>query len=72
MSKFEPLRDVEMFDTGDVTWEIDDKGKRRDIVKIVLKTDTSFNLVKVYLSLKMICKKIETQLGILDEAEGEH
>lgn len=59
------------FDTGDVTWEIEET-KRADTIKVVLKTETRFNLLKTYLALKMICEKIERELGILDEAEGEH
>ncbi len=71
MNRKDLRREIEMFDTGDVTWEIEET-KRKDIVKIILKTDTSFNLMKTYLSLKMLCEKIETQLGIMEETSGEH
>jgi hypothetical protein len=63
--------DVDKFDPSDVTWEIEET-KRRDVVKIVLRTETSFNLMKTYLALKMMCEKIEVQLGIMEKAEGEH
>jgi hypothetical protein len=71
MNKKELKRDLELFDAGDVTWEIEET-KRRDQIKIILSTETSFNLMKTYLSLKMICEKIEVQLGIMEETEGEH
>lgn len=60
-----------LFDCSDVTWEVEDT-KRRDQIKIILKTEGTFNLVKTYLALKMITEKIEMQLNILDEAKGKH
>lgn len=71
MNRKELRNQTDLFDTGDVTWEIEET-KRRDQIKIVLSTETSFNLMKTYLALKMICEKIEVQLGIMDEADGEH
>lgn len=63
--------DADLFDCSDVTWEVEDS-KRSDQVKIILKSETKFNLLKTYLALKMITEKIELELNILDEAEGEH
>lgn len=63
--------DLELFDCSDVTWEIEDS-KRSDQIKIILKTEGRFNLLKTYLSLKMITEKIELELNIMDTAKGEH
>lgn len=63
--------EADLFDCSDVTWEVEDS-KRSDQIKIILKTEGTFNLIKTYLALKMICEKIEGQLHIMDEAEGEH
>lgn len=63
--------DAELFDASDVTWEIA-PSKRNDRVTIVLKSETSFNLMKIYLAIKMMSEKIETELNILEQADGEH
>ncbi len=63
--------DYDLFDCTDVTWEIEDS-KRTDQIKIILKSEGKFNLMKTYLALKMICEKIERELNILEDAEGEH
>ncbi len=60
-----------LFDCSDVTWEIEDT-KRNDQIKIILKSEGRFNLMKTYLSLKMLCEKIELELNIMEQAEGEH
>ncbi len=65
------MTDAEQFDPSDVTWEIVDS-KRTDQITIVLKSEGKFNLMKTYLALKMICEKIEMELNILEDAEGEH
>ncbi len=63
--------DTDLFDCADVTWEIEET-KRADQIKIILRSEGTFNLMKTYLALKMITEKIESQLNILEEAEGEH
>lgn len=63
--------DSDLFDCSDVTWEVLES-KRSDKVTIVLKSEGTFNLMKTYLALKMITEKIELELNIMDEAEGEH
>lgn len=63
--------DHELFDCADVTWEIEDS-KRSDQIKIILKSEGTFNLMKTYLALKMICEKIEFELNILGDAKGKH
>lgn len=65
------MADADLFDPSDVTWEIVDS-KRTDQIHIILKSEGRFNLMKTYLALKMITEKIERELNILDDAEGEH
>lgn len=62
--------DAELFDPSDITWEIA-PSKRNDRVTIVLKSEGSFNLMKIYLGLKMIAEKIELELNILEQASDE-
>lgn len=62
---------LEMYDASDVTWEIEET-KRNDVIKIVFKTEGRFNLIKTYLAMKLMVETIETQLGIMEEAAGEH
>lgn len=63
--------DSDLFDCNDVTWEVVES-KRNDRVTIVLKSEGNFNLMKTYLALKMITEKIELELNIMDETDGEH
>lgn len=69
-NKIDPW-DAGLFDCSDVTWEIL-PSKRNDQITIVMKCEGSFNLIKTYLSLKRMAEKIEQQLNIMDEADGEH
>lgn len=63
--------DTDLFDPSDVTWEILDS-RRTDQITIILKSEGRFNLMKIYLALKMITEKIELELNIMEDAEGEH
>lgn len=63
--------EADMFDASDVEYEVL-PSKKRTQVDIRLKSETDFNLIKIYLGLKSICDKIETELGIMEAAEGEH
>lgn len=71
MSKRKSVWDADLFDASDVTWEVLES-KRRDRVTIVLHSEEPFNLTKTYLALKLLTEKIELELNILDEADGEH
>jgi hypothetical protein len=62
---------LDMYDASDVTWEIKET-KRADKVHIILSTEGRFNLIKTYLGLKLLVEKIETQIGVMEETEGEH
>jgi hypothetical protein len=72
-TKYKTLDDfpAEMYDTSDVKFSIKD-GRRRNEVTLVAKAETDFNLVKFYLALKEFVEKIERELNIMDEAEGDH
>jgi hypothetical protein len=64
--------DAGLFDASDVEWAVIET-KRRNKVNIELtSSEGSMNVVKIYLALKMICEKIEGQLNIMDECDGEH
>jgi hypothetical protein len=41
-------------------------------VDIRLKSETDFNLIKIYCALKEIIARIETELNIMEQTEGEH
>jgi hypothetical protein len=59
----------EMYNTEDVVFEMPN-GKRRNVVTLIARSGTDFNLVKYYLSLKEFVDKIEQQLNIM-ESTGE-
>lgn len=63
--------DADLFDASDVEYDIKPSKKRNEI-DIRLKSESDFNLLKIYLSLMSICQKIETELNIMEDAEGEH
>lgn len=62
---------ADMFDASDVEWEIKET-KRADKIHIILSSERRFNLIKTYLSLKLLVEKLELQLGLMEEADGEH
>jgi hypothetical protein len=61
----------ELYDTSDVTFEMKE-GRKRNEITLVAKSDSDFNLVKFYLSLKEFVEKIENELNIMEAADGEH
>lgn len=64
--------DAGIFDASDIEWKVLDS-KRRNKVNIELTcADGTMNVVKTYLALRLICEKIEAELNIMDECEGEH
>jgi hypothetical protein len=63
--------DAELFDTSDVTVSSCDVGRRKIILTLRAST-ADFNLVKVYLSLKDYVEKIERELNIMEQTDGEH
>lgn len=63
--------DQELFDITGVSWDIL-PSKRRDQVTLVLKChEGTMSVLKTYLALKMIAEKIELELNIMDEADGQ-
>lgn len=61
-----------MFDAGDVTCEIIET-KRMNRINIQLSKESGrFNLIIIWLALKTIVDKLETQIGVMDDAGGEH
>ncbi len=66
-----PENSYDMFDVADVTFDIKERRSRREI-HLVARSDSDFNLLKYALSLRMFVEQIEAQLGLMDEAEGEH
>ncbi len=61
----------DMYDASDVTWEIKET-KRADKIHIILSSEGRFNLIKTFLSLKLLVEKLETQIGYMEETKGEH
>jgi hypothetical protein len=59
------------YDTGDVTWEVEET-KRADVVKIILRTDSRFNLIKIWLTLRMIVEKMDAQMDFIDNADADN
>ena len=64
---FDPLH----YDISDVDFEMKQPNRRE--IRLIAKASTSdFNLVKYYLALKSFVEKIEKDLDIMEEADGEH
>lgn len=65
--------DLELFNPSDVEFSFP-YSKRHDEVFIKLKaTEGKMNLMKTYLALVMLVEKLESDLGILEQAsEEEH
>lgn len=57
---------AEMCDISDVTITMPPNRKRNRVV-LVIESETDFNLMKFYLSLKSYVEKIETEIGIMVE-----
>ncbi len=62
----------DLYDISDVEFEMYQPPKKRRHIYITLKSETDFNLVKLYLALKGYVEKIEEELNIMEAAEGEH
>lgn len=60
--------DYDLFDVEDVVYEFEQSKDRCEIV-LILRTETGFNLLKYYKSLKAYVHKMETEMGVL-EAEA--
>lgn len=65
---FKREKHTTQFDCSDVTWEVEDT-KRNNVVRITLKCDGRFNLIKIWLSLRMICEKLDTQMGYMESTD---
>lgn len=61
----------EMFDISDVTFEMPESRSRR-VVNVRLRSESDFNLIKFYLALNFYVEKMENEIGIMAESEGEH
>lgn len=62
---------AELYDSSDVKIEMR-QSSRREIRLYLRASEADFNLVKFYLSLKDYVEKIEKELGVLENAKGEH
>lgn len=60
----------ELYDTTDVVFEMP-HSRKRNVVTLVAKSHTDFNLVKYCLALKEFVEKIERELNIMAEADGD-
>lgn len=63
--------DATLYDSSDVTFEMK-QPHRREIRLIAKASVADFNLVKYYLALKAFVEKIEKELDIMEQADGEH
>jgi hypothetical protein len=64
---------AEMFDASDVEWEIIETKRANKINIQFTKESGRFNLITIYLSMKLMIEKIEMQMGLLDDAgDTEH
>jgi hypothetical protein len=62
---------ADLVDISDVTVDMIPRKSRREVLFIV-KSKSDFNLIKLYLALKNYTEKIEDEIGVLAEADGEH
>jgi hypothetical protein len=65
------MTDAELFDASDVEFSIETSKSGRE-VRCVFKSESAFNLMKLYLALKEQVDKIEHEMGIFAPADGEH
>ena len=72
MNKRDLERHTTQHDIDDVTWEVDDKCKRKDRVVIILHTESRFTLMKIWLTLKMIVEKMDLEFGYLENADEDN
>lgn len=63
---------AEMFDASDVTCEIIETKRANKITIQLTKESGRFNLIIIWLSLRTIVEKLEREMGVMDEAEGQH
>lgn len=61
--------DASLFDTSDVKVEIKNSRSRREVT-FTIRSESDFNLVKIYLSLKDYVEQMEQSMNIL-EGSGE-
>jgi hypothetical protein len=59
------IPDHELFDTSDVKFEFK-HSKNSCQILIVVKSETPFNLMKLYLSLKEYVEQIEMEIGVME------
>lgn len=69
MNKKELRQQMNQFDVSDITWDILPAKKSATEVTITLKSESKFNLLKIYLAFKAMCEKLELQMGI--EPDGD-
>lgn len=71
MGTFKNSRGPKLFDISDVTFNIrPTKSRRRFAIEFESKTDMC--LLKIALAMRTLTEKVEHELGILEDAEGEH
>lgn len=63
---------AELCDISDVTYDMIPRKSRREVLLMIKAKERDFNLMKFYLALKAYTEKVEEELGVMAEAEGEH
>lgn len=64
---------AEMFDASDVTWEIIETKRANKVNIVFTKESGRFNLIVIWLVMKLMVEKLETQMGVLENAsDTEH
>lgn len=76
MSQFDDNEDEEifdavLFDTSDVEVYLKPSRARKEVV-LVMKSETDFNLVKMYLALKDYVEQMEQSMNIMEAAPETH
>lgn len=63
---------ADMFDASDVTVEIIET-KRMNRINIQLTKESGrMNLIIIWLALESMCEKLRSEMGVMDDAKGEH
>lgn len=63
---------ADLFDASDVEWEIIETKRQNKINIVFTKESGRFNLIVIWLSMKLLVEKLETQIGVMDDTGSEH
>lgn len=65
------IPDFELFDISDVEISIKNSRSRREVT-FIIRSQSDFNLVKIYLSLKDYVEQMEQSMNIMEAAPETH